>query len=130
MLRTSIKRPPGTSSHICGVENCLIFGQVHTDWPSYLHSKGVFFVKRSQGSLPKNSKQPLLDHLTCGDVHPNILGQANLRHRLKIKDIAQIISVLGWRKSSFRYFKIRKTDRNSLTVYLRVNIEIFSPLNL
>ena len=49
--------------------------QVHTDWPSYLHSKGVFFVKKSAGPLPSNTSQPLLDQLTCGDVHPNILGQ-------------------------------------------------------
>ena len=35
----------------------------------------MYFVKRSEGPLPRDLSQPLLDHLTCGDVHPNILGE-------------------------------------------------------
>ena len=101
---------------------------MHTDWPSYLHSKGVFFVKRSEGSLPRDLSQPLLDHLTCGDVHPNILGEINLNVETeRERDIAQITSVPGWRTSSSRYFKIRKTDRNSLTVYPRVDTQMYFP---
>ena len=102
---------------------------MHTDWPSYLHSKGVFFVKRDVGSLPSATSQQLLDHLTCGDVHPNILGQIttlNDKDNDKYKDIGQIISAPGWRKSSCRSLKIGRTDRSSLIVYLRVNIQIFS----
>jgi dynein heavy chain len=43
---------------------------VHTDWPSVLKSKGVYFVKREQEPLPKEN---FLSTLTCGDIHPNAL---------------------------------------------------------
>ena len=55
--------------------NDLDYDQVHTDWPSYLYSKGVYFVKKNPGSLPTDLTQPLLDYLACGDVHSNILGE-------------------------------------------------------
>ena len=49
--------------------------QIHTDWPSYLRNKGVFFVKREKTGIPdlEEEGEDLLDHLTCGDVHPNVL---------------------------------------------------------
>ena len=54
--------------------------QIHTDWPSYLRSKGVFFVKREKKGIPDeriegNEGEQFLDYLTCGDVHPNALGK-------------------------------------------------------
>ena len=51
--------------------------QIHTDWPSYLRNKGVFFVKREKAGIPdlEEEDEDLLDHLTCGDVHPNVLGK-------------------------------------------------------
>ena len=82
--------------------------QIHTDWPSSLRNKGVYFVKRDKvshlchlcQSLPvfvksftifvivnqepiphldeglnnKEMNEELLNYLTCGDVHPNVLG--------------------------------------------------------
>ena len=48
--------------------------QVHTDWPSPLKNKGVFFVKREKEPLPENVDE-LLDHMVCGDIHPNALDQ-------------------------------------------------------
>jgi hypothetical protein len=57
----------------------IIFLQIHTDWPSYLRSKGVFFVKRENEAIPDdtvegNETSQLMDHLSCGDIHPNVLG--------------------------------------------------------
>ena len=46
--------------------------QIHTDWPSPLRNKGVFFVKREAVPLPDKVKA-LLSHMTCGDIHPNSL---------------------------------------------------------
>ena len=46
--------------------------QIHTDWPSPLRNKGVFFVKREPLPLPKKVIK-LLNHMTCGDIHPNSL---------------------------------------------------------
>ena len=46
--------------------------QVHTDWPSPLRNKGVFFVKRHDKPLPEQVED-LLDYMACGDIHPNTL---------------------------------------------------------
>ena len=35
-------------------------------------NKGVFFVKREAEPLPEDFKE-LLNHMTCGDIHPNSL---------------------------------------------------------
>ena len=42
----------------------------HTDWPTHLKNKGVYFVKREKEPLPKTD---FLSFLTCGDIHPNAL---------------------------------------------------------
>ena len=42
----------------------------HTDWPSPLKNKGVYFVKREREPVPKEN---FLTTLTCGDIHPNAL---------------------------------------------------------
>jgi len=42
----------------------------HSDWPSPLKNKGVYFVKREKEPLPKEN---FLSFLTCGDIHPNAL---------------------------------------------------------
>ena len=42
----------------------------HTDWPTHLKNKGVYFVKREKEPLPKTN---FLSFLTCGDIHPNAL---------------------------------------------------------
>ena len=56
--------------------------QIHTDWPTYLKNKGVFFVKRDKAPIPDldddEEDEDLLDHLTCGDIHPNVLGKTIL----------------------------------------------------
>ena len=47
--------------------------QIHTDWPSPLRNKGVFFVKREKVPLPDKISE-LLNWMCCGDIHPNPLG--------------------------------------------------------
>jgi len=42
----------------------------HTDWPSPLKNKGVYFVKREPLTLPR---EEFRDLLVCGDIHPNSL---------------------------------------------------------
>ncbi len=42
----------------------------HTDWPSPLKNKGVYFVKREPLALPKDDFRKVL---ACGDIHPNSL---------------------------------------------------------
>ena len=57
------------------------FLQIHTDWPSYLRNKGIFFVKRDNEGIPEideeDEEEPpdLLDYVTCGDIYPNVLGE-------------------------------------------------------
>ena len=51
--------------------------QIHMDWPSPLRNKGVFYVKREPKPLPEEAGD-LLDHMTCGDIHPNSLGQIEI----------------------------------------------------
>ena len=57
--------------------NVFVF-QIHTDWPSYIRSKGVFFIKREMEPIPEvseeNTTEELVNNLTCGDIHPNALG--------------------------------------------------------
>ena len=43
---------------------------IHTDWPTPLKTKGVYFVKRDPEPLPKEN---FLSAMTCGDIHPNSL---------------------------------------------------------
>ena len=59
----------------------VIFFKIHTDWPSYLRNKGIFFVKRERVGIPESdndhedkAQYDLLDFLTCGDIYPNVLG--------------------------------------------------------
>ena len=44
------------------------------DWPSPLRNKGVFYVKREPKPIPEDASD-LLDFMTCGDIHPNSLGE-------------------------------------------------------
>ena len=48
---------------------------IHLDWPSYRKSKGVYFVKKDNSKIPEAECGKLLDYITCGDVHSNILGK-------------------------------------------------------
>ena len=50
--------------------------QIHTDWPSPLKNKGVFFVKREKVPLPEDMAE-LLNWMCCGDIHPNPLGSGS-----------------------------------------------------
>ena len=49
--------------------------QVCTEWPAQLHSKGVFFVKRENTAIPDNIDEDVKNFVTCGDIHPNVLGR-------------------------------------------------------
>ena len=73
-----------------GIQQVLVISQniggqlqIHTDWPSYLRNKGIFFVKRENEGIPElddedDDPPDLLDHLTCGDIYPNVLGKSNI----------------------------------------------------
>ena len=50
---------------------------IHLDWPTYLKGKGVYFVKKDNSKIPEAECGKLLDYITCGDVHSNILGKKN-----------------------------------------------------
>ena len=65
--------------------------QVHTDWPSPLKNKGVFFVKREKVPLPEQISD-LLSWMCCGDIHPNPLGID--RHSLTVASTSLFRSVL------------------------------------
>ena len=85
--------------------------QIHTDWPSPLKNKGVFFVKREKAGIPdleEEEDEDLLDHLTCGDVHPNVLGK-NIRYRTLLirQNHDQTIFVPGLRRSLFQFSRMR-----------------------
>ena len=53
--------------------NLYLSLQVHMDWPSPLSSKGVYFCKREKEPLPEDISE-LLNHMCCGDIHHNPLG--------------------------------------------------------
>ena len=63
---------PDEPQHMVISQNSAGHLQIHTDWPSPLKNKGVFFVKRYPEPLPDS--QDLSDYLACGDIHPNVLG--------------------------------------------------------
>ena len=69
--------------------------QVHTDWPSPLRNKGVFFVKREAKPIPEDS-QSVVDHITCGDVHPNTLGNILILFLTKFKICFRPFLCAGW----------------------------------
>ena len=54
--------------------------QIHTDWARYLTNKGVYFIKRENQGIPEPEYGPLLDYITCGDVHANVIGNYQSSH--------------------------------------------------
>lgn len=46
---------------------------IHTDWPSALKNKGVFFVKREKQPIPLDEDFDLTEFITYGDIYPNAL---------------------------------------------------------
>ena len=83
--------------------------QIHTDWPSYLRTKGIFFVKRENVGIPEpgddddenKTQYDLLDYLTCGDIYPNVLGiffYSFYQVILQPLFVFQTIFVLGWKR--------------------------------
>ena len=51
-----------------------ILFQIHTEWPSKLRSKGVFFVKKELTKIPDPDMECLKNFMICGDIHANVLG--------------------------------------------------------
>ena len=79
LQRLSSHLTPHSTYYLSDLPQVLIISQniggqlqIHTDWPSPLRNKGVFFVKREALPLAKKVKE-LLNHITCGDIHPNSL---------------------------------------------------------
>ena len=74
---------------------------IHTDWPTPLKTKGVYFVKRDPKPLPKEN---FLSFMTCGDIHPNSLDhfcawveEVRYRHKiLKSNLISKSIRYIDW----------------------------------
>ena len=54
--------------------------QIHTDWAKYLTNKGVYFIKRENQGIPEPEYGPLLNFITCGDVHANVIGNNQFPH--------------------------------------------------
>ena len=51
--------------------------QIHTDWPSPMRNKGVFFVKKDKKPIPQENFD-FAEHIAVGDVYPNVLGKTSL----------------------------------------------------
>ena len=49
--------------------------QIHADWPTSLTNKGVYFIKREKEGIPEPEYGPLLNYVTCGDIHSNVIGK-------------------------------------------------------
>jgi hypothetical protein len=64
---------PGKGKGVGILQNLYPSLQVHMDWPSPLKNKGVYFCKREKEPLPQDINE-LLNHMCCGDIHPNPLG--------------------------------------------------------
>ena len=47
--------------------------QIHTDWPSPMRNKGVFFVKKEKKPMPAENFD-FAEHMAVGDIYPNVLG--------------------------------------------------------
>lgn len=47
--------------------------QIHTDWPSPMRNKGVFFVKKEKKPIPSENFD-FAEHISVGDIYPNVLG--------------------------------------------------------
>ena len=59
----------------CLLTIVLSLFQIHTEWPSKLKSKGVYFVKKELMKIPDPDMESLSNFLICGDIHANILGR-------------------------------------------------------
>ena len=87
------------------------------DWPSPLRNKGVFYVKREPRPLPEKEGVDLLDHLTCGDIHPNTLGThlplVHNKHTYNILCVLQTISAPWSRRFLSQYSATCSTSPSS-----------------
>ena len=49
--------------------------QIQSDWPNCITNKGVYFIKKEKEAIAEPEYGPLLNYVTCGDVHPNIISK-------------------------------------------------------
>ena len=96
-------------------------------------NKGVFYVKREIQPLPDNSKE-LLNHMTCGDIHPNSLEHfcalveevmvPILKNEANMAKFPQCIS-------DGKIFQINMSTRNKklhfLDTFINLNVFILTP---
>ena len=78
--------------------------QIHTDWPSPMRNKGVFFVKKEKKPMPAENFD-FAEHMAVGDIYPNVLGlnysvftrieHYNMQHAKKFR----LPLFLGWGSS-------------------------------
>ena len=92
------------------------------DWPSPLRNKGVFYVKREPKPLPEEAGD-LLDHMTCGDIHPNSLGKKKILEQI-FHSAIQIISVPWWRRLLCLFSRMSSTWPSSPSVSRMVIISL------
>ena len=50
----------------------MVHKKIHTDWPSPMRNKGVFFVKKEKKGMPAENFD-FAEHMAVGDVYPNVL---------------------------------------------------------
>ena len=77
--------------------------QIHTDWANHLTNKGVYFIKREREGIPEPEYGPLLNYITCGDVHSNVIGnhdhqsdQLKIRCSSKYYLFRSILHLVRW----------------------------------
>ena len=74
--------------------------QIHTDWPSPMRNKGVFFVKKEKKPMPAENFD-FAEHMAVGDIYPNVLGLNNsvfIYIEYEMCKKIQTTFVPGWKK--------------------------------
>ena len=83
-------------------------------------NKGVYFVKRWEKPIPENiTELELLNHMTCGDIHPNSLGDyIHLLQQKRSWLVDQFVALCAQRKNSLKLFEtiFRSVEPHELSI--------------
>ena len=84
-----------------------------------IRNKGVYFVKRWEKPIPENiTELELLNHMTCGDIHPNSLGDyIYLLQQKRSWLMDQFVALCAQKNNSLKLFE---------TIFLSVELHELS----
>ena len=84
-------------------------------------NKGVYFVKRWEKPIPENiTELELLNHMTCGDIHPNSLGDyIHLLQQKRSWLVDQFVALCAQKNNSLKLFEtiFRSVEPHELSNY-------------